>query len=89
MGELRSTVRSIIYRWLNQELTDQVLKQEIQKTVNKFGDIPFVFQDIGLVVMSMKDGIGVERYERIFQLLDEVEPRIKKDLENWKKGMAK
>ena len=92
MGELRSKVRRAIHKYLLNELTDEGFKNYIQEIIDEFEEkIPGlrVYQDIGMIVMERESRkLRPDRFEKIWALLDQVNPRIREDLDRWKDLMS-
>lgn len=94
MGELKSKVRYIVHKYMNNELVDDEFKEQIKWIINEFeGKIPekLLYQDIGLIVLEREKSSQTvsDKLKKIWMLLDEVKPEIKRALENWKKSMSK
>ena len=94
MGELRSKVRYIIHRYINNELVDDEFKEQMERVIDEFeGGVPqnLLYQDIGLIVLEREQNVPTmsDKFRNIWRLLDQVEPQIKEALENWKKSMSK
>lgn len=92
MGELRSKVRRAIHKYLLNELTDEGFKNYIQEIIDEFEEkIPGlrVYQDIGMIVMERESRkLRLDSFKKIWALLDQVNPRIREDLDRWKNLMS-
>ena len=93
MGELRSEVRYAVHRYLSEELTDEKFKARITEIISKFEKrLPkrLICQDIGLIVQEREQSITIksDKFERIWVLIDQVEPLIKENLDHWKEAMS-
>ena len=94
MGELRSKVRFVIHRYLNGELTEERFKAQIAEIIREFEKrLPkkLTCQDVGLIVQEREQNVSgkPDRFKRLWALLDQVEPRIRENLNYWKKAMSK
>ena len=94
MGRLKSNVRYALHRYLNGELTEEGFKGQIAEIIREFEKrLPkrLVCQDVGLIVQEREQSILTKsnKFKRLWALLDQVEPRIKKSLNHWKKAMSK
>ena len=90
MGELRSKVRRTIHQYLLNDLTDEEFKAHIQEIIDEFeGKIPGVlYQDIGMVVLERENKkLRPERFKKIWVLLDQVNPKIREDLDIYRRDL--
>lgn len=93
MGELKSKVRYAIHRYLNDELTDEGFKAQIIEIIREFEKrLPtkLICQDVGLIVQEREQSIlgKSDKFKRLWALLDQVEPRIRENLNHWKEAMS-
>ena len=94
MGELRSKVRHILYKYLNDELVDDEFKRQMSEVIHEFEEkMPkrLLCQDIGLIVLErdQKSLAMSDKFKRIWVLIDQVQPQIKETPDHWKKAMSK
>ena len=94
LGELRSKVRYIVHKYLIDELTDEEFKCNIQEIIDEFkGRMPeeLLYQDIGLITWERenKNPNRKDKFKKIWMLLDQVGPRIRKALNHWHELMMK
>ena len=93
MGKLRSKVRYAIHRYLNGELTEERFKAQIAEILREFEKrLPknLICQDVGLIVQEREQSIlgKSDKFKRLRALLDQVEPRIRENLNHWKEAMS-
>jgi len=94
MGKLRSKLRYAVHRYINNELTPEGFKAEITEIMREFDRrLPkkLLCQDMGLIVQEREQSIPSKsnKFRRIWALLDEVEPSIRKALDHWREIMSK
>jgi len=92
VGELKSKVRYILYKYLNNELADDEFKEQITRIIHEFEEkMPkkLLYQDIGLIVQERELPTMSDKFRRIWVILDDIEPKIKEALDYWKKSMSK
>jgi hypothetical protein len=82
-------VESTIRKYLTGELTDCGFKENIQAILDKFEGKRLLHQNIGQLAWKMKkeNPNNETKFKKIWILLDQVNPRIRRDLDNrMKKG---
>ncbi len=92
MPKLKLKAESALYMYLTDELTDEEFKESIQAILNEFNGKNLLHQNIGQLTWRMEKENPNERnkFEKIWILLDQVSPRIRKDLnQRLKKGPSR
>jgi len=94
MGELRSRVRNVIHRYINDKLTDEEFKEQIKEIIEEYREkLPesLIYQDIGLVVWEREHKLSSysKEFKKIWILLEQIEPKIKEKLNQWEDIMKK
>lgn len=92
LGELKSKIRRVIHDYLLNELTDEEFKNNIEEIIDKFkGRMPewLLCQDIALITRERenKNPNKIDRFKKIWALLDQISPKIKKALNHWNETM--
>ena len=82
MPKLKVMVESTIRKYLTGELTDEGFKESIQTILDEYEGKNLLHQNIGQLTWRMdKENPSDEgEFEKIWILLDQVNPRIRKDL---------
>lgn len=91
MGDLKTSVSQLIYKWRLEQITDYEFEIELQRIIKEFSNLgPLIFQDIGLIVRERQ---GKNRTEEetnyLWKLLDEADPRIRTGLLEFDKKMKR
>jgi FKBP-type peptidyl-prolyl cis-trans isomerase (trigger factor) len=94
MGDLKSKIRYSVHRYINNELTEEGFKEQIKEIMLEFEErIPktLLYQDIGLIVQERVQKIPnkSDKFEKLWTLLDQVEPQIREALNRWKSSMSR
>lgn len=97
-GPISKEVRNLCYRLFQGRITDNDFKKRIQDIIDKYGQSGYILQGIGLAIQKWgvnenghkKWSINEDEYkkEKVWQLADEVDVRIRKLFENWVRKMS-
>jgi hypothetical protein len=84
----------VIHNYLLNELTDEEFKNSIGEIIDEFkGRMPerLLCQDIGLITRERenKNPNKLDRFKKIWALLDQINPKIRKALNHWDEAMMK
>ena len=81
MPRLRLMVESALHKYLSDELTDEEFKESIQSILNEFEGKNLLHRNIGQLTWRMEKELSgkEEKFRRIWALLDQINPRIKRD----------
>lgn len=53
MGDLKTSVSQLIYKWRPEQISDYELEIELQRIIKEFSSLgPLIFQDFGLIVQE-------------------------------------
>ncbi len=82
MPKLKVMVESTVRKYLTGKLTDEGFKEGIQAILEEFQGKNLLHQNIGQLTLRMKEENpnDADKFERIWILLDQVSPRIRKAL---------
>ena len=92
MPKLKLKVESILDGYLTNDLTDEEFKENIQAILKEFEGKSLLHQNIGQLAwrMERENPSRKNQFEKIWILLDESSPRIKKDFNHrMKKGASR
>jgi hypothetical protein len=88
LRELRSAARQLLYRYKLQELNDEGFRQEILRILSKFHRTGRTYLDIGLVIDERQKHMPTSETTHIWNMLDTIEPEIKRSFEHWRDKMT-
>jgi len=82
MPKLKVMVESTLRKYLTGKLTDEGFKEGIQAILEEFEGKNLLHQNIGQLTCKMKkeNPNDADKFKKIWILLDQVSPRIRKDL---------
>ncbi|UCH31262.1 MAG: hypothetical protein JSV05_07115 [Candidatus Bathyarchaeota archaeon] len=82
MPKLKLKVELALHRYLTNELVDEEFIREIQAILNEFQGKNLLHQNIGQLIwnLEIKRPNDKAKFEKIWLLLDRINPRIREDL---------
>ena len=83
LPRLKLMVESAIHRYLTDQLTDEGFKESILSILNEFEGKNLLHQNIGQLTwrMEKQNSSRKSKFEKIWILFDQVNPRIRKDFD--------
>jgi len=88
-GPISKRIRIICRRFRENKISDEEFKEEIRRILFEYGPTGYILQDIGLAVSKWTQNWDDHEIEEIWNLLDEVDEKIKEKYETWIKKMMK
>lgn len=92
MPKLKLKMESALHRYLTDELSDEGFKEGIQALLNEFEGKNLLHQNIGQLTwrMEKENPSRKNKFEKIWILLDQVNPKIREDFDHrMKKGPSR
>lgn len=90
MGDLKSRVHASVHNYLLNDITNEQFKAQIRDVIVDFeGRMSrnILLQDIGLIVQERERKIGESKFVKVWAILDEIEPLIRKKVDYHNKIM--
>jgi len=83
LPRLKLMVESAIHRYLTDQLTDEGFKESILSILNEFEGKILLHQNIGQLTWGMEkqNSSRKSKFEKIWILFDQVNPRIREDFD--------
>jgi len=89
-GPISKKVKRLCYSLFSGDISEEDFKNGIQEIIDEYSYLRHLcYQDIGLAVAHWTSHMDKIKMERLWKLVDEVNPRIKEAFEHWKNTSLK
>ena len=88
IGLISKEIRNVCLDYYIDRIDREELKNQIKKIINMYQDCPgSIYQNVGMALVKWGKERAMLTDEEVLVLADEVDPRIRQAVENWRDKM--